>query len=83
MIRNHFYLDYKTPQEAIDNLHDLVGITVECRFIRNEHELYRSLFSYFERQKTGYAVCKVNENLFWIFLSRSRSCREMDSRFIA
>lgn len=64
MIRNHFYLDYKTPQEAIDNLHDLVGITVECRFIRNEHELYRSLFSYFERQKTGYAVCKVNENLF-------------------
>ena len=24
MIRNHFYLDYKTPQEAIDNLHDLV-----------------------------------------------------------
>ena len=64
MIRNHFYLDYKTPQEAIDNLHDLVGITVECRFIRNEHELYRSLFSYFERQKTGYAVCKANENLF-------------------
>lgn len=64
MIRNHFYLDYKTPQEAIDNLHDLVGITVECRFIRNEHELYRSLFSHFERQKSGYAVCKENENLF-------------------
>lgn len=64
MIRNQFYLDYHTPEEAIDNLHDLIGITIECRFIRNEHELYQSLFNHFIKQEKGYACCKENRNLF-------------------
>lgn len=63
MIRNHFYLDYKTPEEAIDNLHDLIGITVECRFIRNEHQLYQSLFDNFVKSDNGY-VCKNNPDLY-------------------
>lgn len=64
LIRNHFYLDYETPKEAIDNLHDLIGITVECRFIRNETEMYQSLFTHFIKQKDEYAVCKEDSNLY-------------------
>lgn len=64
LIRNHFYLDYETPKEAIDNLHDLIGITVECRFIRNETEMYQSLFSHFTKQVEEYAVCNEDPNLF-------------------
>lgn len=64
MIRNHFYLDYKTPEEAIDNLHDLIGITIECRFIRNEHELYQSLFSHFDKTNDRFFVCKQDHDLY-------------------
>ena len=64
LIRNHFYLDYKTPEEAIDNLHDLIGITIECRFIRNEHELYQSLFSHFDKTNDRFFVCKQDHDLY-------------------
>ena len=40
LIRKQFYLDYDKPEEALDNLHDLIGITVQCRFIRNEMNIY-------------------------------------------
>ena len=43
LIRKQFYLDYDNPEEALDNLHDLIGITVQCRFIRNEMNIYHSL----------------------------------------
>lgn len=64
LIRNHFYLDYKTPEEAIDNLHDLIGITIECRFIRNEHELYQSLFNHFDKTDNRFYICKEDKNMF-------------------
>lgn len=64
MIRNHFYLDYGTPEEAIENLHDLIGITIICRFIRNEHELYQSLFDDFIPTEGAFAVCREDRNLF-------------------
>ncbi len=65
LIRNHFYLDYKTPEEAILNLHDLIGITIECRFIRNETEMYQTLFTHFEKQgNSEYAICKEDPALF-------------------
>lgn len=64
LIRNHFYLDYKTPEEAIANLHDLIGITIECRFIRNEHELYQSLFNHFDKTDSRFFVCKEDPNMY-------------------
>ncbi|MDY6034764.1 MAG: hypothetical protein SPI63_04095, partial [Bulleidia sp.] len=36
LIRNHFYLKYRAGQDAIDHLSDLIGISAQCRFIRNE-----------------------------------------------
>lgn len=64
MIRNHFYLDFHTPQEALDNLSDLIGITLQCRFIRNETELYQKLFEYFDNHTDGYAVCRTDPEVF-------------------
>lgn len=64
MIRNHFYLDFHSPQEALDNLSDLIGITLQCRFIRNETELYQKLFEFFEEQNGDYAVCKKDPDVF-------------------
>ena len=64
LIRNQFYLDYSTPEEAIEHLSDLIGITIQCRFIRNETEIYKKLFSYFESTENGYSVCSIDDNIF-------------------
>lgn len=64
MIRNRFYLDFHTPQEALDNLSDLIGITLQCRFIRNETEIYEKLFEFFDNHTDGYAVCLKDHDVF-------------------
>ena len=64
LIRNQFYLDYSTPEEAIEHLSDLIGITIQCRFIRNETEIYKELFNYFENADNGYSACIIDKNIF-------------------
>ncbi len=64
LIRNRFYLDYPDPEVAIDHLSDLIGITLQCRFIRNEHELYESLFTCFETNEEEYAQCIHDPNVY-------------------
>jgi Uncharacterized protein conserved in bacteria len=64
LIRNRFYLNCKDPEDAINNLSDLIGITIECRFIRNEVEVYHSLFKHFEDDGKLFDACKENPNVF-------------------
>ena len=45
LLRNKFYLSADTPENAVSSLSDLVGITIECRFIRNEAETPGSRFA--------------------------------------
>jgi ppGpp synthetase/RelA/SpoT-type nucleotidyltranferase len=40
IIRNKLYKKYDTAEGIIDNLSDLIGIMVECRFNKNEVELF-------------------------------------------
>lgn len=64
LIRNRFYLNCTGPEDALKNLTDLIGITMECRFIRNEVELYHSLFTHFEDDGKVFSRCKINPNIF-------------------
>ena len=65
LIRNRFYLDYKSGEEAIDHLSDLIGITIECRFIRNENEIYQHLIRHFKQyEEEGFAVCLSDPRVF-------------------
>lgn len=63
LLRNKFYLQYDTPEDALAHLHDIVGITVECRFIRNETELYKSLLRYFDKNTRGLSECYQNPDI--------------------
>ena len=64
LLRNKFYLQYKDPMEAIQALSDIVGVTLECRFIRNEAELYHALRRDFsEPNEDGYAICLRNPDI--------------------
>lgn len=64
LIRNQFYLDYEKPEDAIAHLSDLIGIIMQCRFIRNEAELYKQMFNYFDVVSDGYSPCIVDRNIF-------------------
>jgi len=64
LLRNKFYLHYKQPGEALDHLSDLIGITVECRFIRNETEIYQSLFRHFDVAMKGYCQSLENKDIY-------------------
>ena len=64
LIRNQFYLDYDSAEDAIEHLSDLIGIIMQCRFIRNEAELYKQLFQYFEVTNDSYSVCLIDKNIY-------------------
>ena len=64
LIRNKFYLDYKTSTEALANLHDLIGLSIECRFISDEARIYNKLFKIFKHYHGNYYRCLANENVF-------------------
>lgn len=64
LLRNKFYLSCKDPLEAITTLSDLVGITLECRFIRNEVDIYRLITREFsEPNEDGYALSLSNPDI--------------------
>ena len=64
MIRNQFYLFCKTPEDVLDNLHDLIGITLQCRFIRNEEELYNMLYKHVENTGDVYSRFLDDKNIY-------------------
>lgn len=64
LIRNNFYLQYASGEESLLNLHDLIGITIQCRFIRNENEIYQCLLNAFEGNTEGYAQCRKDDHTF-------------------
>ena len=43
ILRNNYYLKYKSPEDMIYNLSDLIGVRVECRFIEDESRVYKIL----------------------------------------
>lgn len=38
IIRNRFYMECDNAQDILDHLSDLIGVTIECRFIEEEHK---------------------------------------------
>lgn len=64
LIRKNYYLEYADAEDALDHMPDLIGITVQCRFIRNEAELYKSLFRHFRFSNNEWSVCSEDSNVF-------------------
>ncbi len=64
IIRNKYLNKYKTPEELIHNLSDLIGIRLECRFIEEEKKIYKVLKNYFDKTKDDiYYYNEENENI--------------------
>lgn len=65
IFRNNFYLKYDSPENLIDNISDLIGLRIECRFIEDESDVYSKILQYFHipAEEKGYYCSVDNPNI--------------------
>ncbi len=64
ILRDNFFIKYKTSENLINNLSDLIGIRIECRFIEDEKKIYKDILNLFkEYEKEGYYSSSLNSNI--------------------
>lgn len=67
ILRYDYYTQYKTPEVMFENLSDLIGIRLECRFIGDEITIYKLIHKYFNTPSTqyeGFFSPRDNKNIF-------------------
>lgn len=61
ILRYNFYLKYKTPENLVHNLSDLIGFRIECRFIEDEVKIYNDMVKLFKiKEEDGYYSNPLN-----------------------
>lgn len=64
ILRDNFYIKYKTPDNLLHNLSDLIGIRIECRFIEDEKKVYRDIIDIFRtKEEDGYYSNPLNSSI--------------------
>lgn len=64
ILRNEYYKKYKKPNEVLDNLSDLIGIRIECRFINDEKNIYKYIKKRFKSYDyKGFYYSRTNPHI--------------------
>lgn len=66
IIRNQYYQKYNTKETLFENVPDIIGIRLECRFIQDENDLYRFIKrSFGEKSESheGFFYSNSNEKI--------------------
>lgn len=64
IIRNRFYKECENAQSILDQLSDLIGVTIECRFIEEEYKALLWLRKQLpQKDERGFFICNVYPNL--------------------
>lgn len=64
ILRHNLYLTFSTPEELVENLSDLIGFRIECRFISDEQKIYKEIMSLFSiKESDGYFSNPLNSNI--------------------
>lgn len=64
ILRHNLYLVYSTPEKLIENLSDLIGFRIECRFIMDEEKIYRDIVNLFNiEDEGGYYSTPLNSSI--------------------
>lgn len=66
IIRNRFYIEHQSAQDILDNLSDLIGYIIECRFIEEEYLVLKQLrdFLNVKNEEDGYFYNEINPHIF-------------------
>ncbi len=64
ILRHNMYLTYSSPEELVDNLSDLIGFRIECRFICDEKKIYDDIVELFKfPENNGYYSNPLNSSI--------------------
>lgn len=64
LIRRNYYIKYPKPSEGFKKVPDLIGLRIECRFIKDEEEIYKKIIDGFRIYcGNGYYTSHNNKNL--------------------
>ena len=64
LLRNNYYYVYSDYKDAIENLPDLIGTRIECRFIDDEKKIYNAILKNFTvKVGDGYYKSELNSNI--------------------
>lgn len=50
IIRNKFYQNVSSGEDILSSIHDMVGVTIKCQFIKEEKQIYDLILSLFKIQ---------------------------------
>ncbi len=53
ILRQNYFKRYRTPSRMFDNISDLIGVRLECRFIDDEKKIYETLLTTFHQDVGG------------------------------
>ncbi len=64
ILRNKLYQKHETAQDIIDNLQDVIGIMIFCRFVHEEGMILEKLKSFFDKEDVdGWYYSPILENM--------------------
>ncbi|NMW84653.1 (p)ppGpp synthetase [Peptoniphilus sp. AGMB00490] len=64
LIRRNFFMRFPDPVRGFKQIQDLVGIRVECRFIKDEEALYKKIIEDFTiKSDRGYYKSSINKKI--------------------
>ncbi|NLY21360.1 MAG: (p)ppGpp synthetase [Tissierellia bacterium] len=65
ILRNNFYLKYRTPDKMFEELSDLLGVRIECRFIEDEEKVFMALSDLFTIEgENGFFTSELNDRIY-------------------
>lgn len=54
LIRQEFFVKYPQVKQALSQISDLIGLTIQVRFVRHEVNVFENLFHWFQEGEKGY-----------------------------
>lgn len=69
IIRNHYYQKYDTKEILFENVPDIIGLRLECRFIEDETKIYKLIKKIFNEKNEVYPDYYYNSSNPYINLN--------------
>ncbi len=63
IIRNRYYMQYNHKEEILNALPDIIGLRIECRFLKDEALIFENIKKYFI-STNSFCQFMLDENLF-------------------
>lgn len=64
ILRHNMYMTHKSPEDLVENLSDLIGFRIECRFISDEERIYKEMIDLFnDPEGDGYYSNPLNSSI--------------------